>query len=36
MPMMVASGGGLHVWFQLTEDTPADTWQPLADKLKAR
>lgn len=35
-PMIVKSGGGLHVYWPLTDDVPIEQWQPIADALKAR
>jgi hypothetical protein len=34
-PMIVFSGGGLHVYFLLTEEITKEQWQPVATKLKA-
>ena len=33
-PTLVNSGGGLHVYWPLTEDVPVAVWQPLAKSLK--
>jgi hypothetical protein len=33
-PTIVDSGGGLHVYWPLTEDLPQDKWLPLAGGLK--
>lgn len=35
LPLVVNSGGGLHVWFVHAEDVPAADWKRIADKLKA-
>jgi uncharacterized protein (DUF927 family) len=34
MPTIVTSGGGLHVYWPLTEDVPADVWVGHAKSLK--
>lgn len=34
-PMIVFSGNGLHVYWVLTEELPADQWTPLGSALKA-
>lgn len=34
-PMIINSGGGLHVYWALTEEIDADNWQRLAIKLEA-
>jgi hypothetical protein len=34
-PMVVNSGGGIHVYWPLTEDIPVADWVPLAKSLKA-
>lgn len=34
-PMIVDSGNGLHVYWALTEAISAETWQPIANRLKA-
>lgn len=31
---VVDSGGGIHVYFALTEEIPPEKWNPVADKLK--
>lgn len=33
-PWIVASGGGLHVYWPMSEDMPVDVWKPVAEKLK--
>lgn len=33
-PTLVNSGGGLHVYWPLTEDVPVGVWQPFAKSLK--
>ena len=33
-PTLVNSGGGLHVYWPLTEDVPVAVWQPYAKSLK--
>lgn len=33
-PMVVSSGGGLHVYWLLNEDMPSDEWRVEANKLK--
>lgn len=33
-PILVDSGGGVHVLWPLSQDTPIDEWQPVAEKLK--
>ena len=33
-PYVVNSGGGLHVYWPLTEDVPVDVWRPHAKSLK--
>src|SRR6185312_8020974 len=35
VPLAVASGSGLHVYWPLSEDLTRDEWQPYADGLKA-
>ena len=35
LPTIVNSGGGLHVYWPLTEDVPAQDWVEHARKLKA-
>lgn len=35
MPMVLDSGGGIHVYFPLDQDVPAEEWLPLAEKFKA-
>lgn len=35
-PLIVRSGGGLHVYWPLADDVPVTQWQPVADALKAR
>jgi DNA primase len=34
LPIIVSSGGGLHVYWPLTEDVPAKDWVEHAKKLK--
>ena len=34
-PMIVHSGGGLHVYWVLTEELPPEQWTPLAEAMKA-
>lgn len=34
-PMIVRSGGGLHVYWPLTSEVAAQDWQPVAEALKA-
>jgi len=33
-PILVNSGGGVHVYFPLTEEIPVDEWKPLAFIMK--
>lgn len=33
-PTLVNSGGGVHVYWPLTEDVPVETWLPFAKSLK--
>jgi len=33
-PTLVNSGGGLHVYWPLTDDVPVNVWQPYAKSLK--
>lgn len=33
-PMVVDSGGGLHVYWPLTEEVPTAQWRPVAEQLK--
>lgn len=33
-PMIVSSGGGLHVYWIMTEAMPTEEWKPIAAKLK--
>lgn len=33
-PLVVDSGGGLHVYWPFTEDVPIDVWKPVAENLK--
>ena len=33
-PYIVSSGGGLHVYFPLTQDVTIDVWKPVAENLK--
>jgi hypothetical protein len=33
-PWVVDSGGGLHIYWPLTEDTPIPTWKPVAESVK--
>jgi len=35
-PIIVSSGGGLHVYWPLTEDVTREQWEPVAAQLKAR
>ena len=35
VPMIVSSGGGLHVYWTLTETISKDEWRPVADKFKS-
>lgn len=34
-PMIVSSGGGVHVYWLMTEDVPSDTWVAHAHNLKS-
>ena len=34
-PSVVSSGGGVHVYWALTEDIPVAQWKPVADALKS-
>lgn len=33
-PWLVDSGGGVHVYWPLNEDTEVDTWKPVAETMK--
>lgn len=33
-PYLVASGGGVHAYWPLTEDTPIHEWKPVAENFK--
>ena len=33
-PLLIDSGGGIHVWFPLTEEISIEEWKPIAEGIK--